>query len=117
MSLKSIIYKDRFLLSLFNLDVFPPKVITKFERGSIRFHLSASKESYDKLGLKKAANNTMDYFNKCQLCKCYKKNLCSMWFHLAKIDHGVSSVEVKNALEQKEKESLEYQLSIKRNQN
>ena len=110
--LVSVLDKDRLDLSEsdYILEIFPPKIIVEFERGSMRYHLLATKDDYDQLGLKKAANNRNKCRNKCQICNTFKLSFSKMWYHICCFEHGAESFEIKNALEQKEKESLEFQL-------
>lgn len=111
MSLKSITYKEQFLGSeLFNLDIFPPEVIVKFERGSNRFHLSASKESYDKIGLKKAANNRKICFVKCSMCHQAKRSYSSLWYHSTTVHTNIENWVIRESLEDIERKSLESQM-------
>lgn len=99
------------------IEKFKPKVLMRYSRGKTRFNLQTKKSLYDKFNFVKAAKCTIPYRNRCVLCKIWKNNFSAMFYHIVSVDHNVSSFEIKNALEQKEKESLEFQLSIKRNQN
>ena len=87
-----------------------PKIILRWGRGSVRFSLLGMKEDYDKLGIKKAANNRAEYHNKCPLCKIWKNAFSKMFYHIVSVDHNVPSFVIKNALESIEKQNLEFQL-------
>ena len=110
MSLKSVTYKDQFLKLLFSLELFPPEIIVKFNRGTNRFHLLATKEEYDELRLKKAANNRDENYNKCPICNTWKYSFSKIWYHIVSVDNNVPSFVIKNALESIEKQNLESQL-------
>ena len=88
----------------------PPKIIIKFERGAFRFHLVATKNDYDKLGLKKAAKHRDEYYIKCPICNTWKYSFLKIWYHTLGVHCDVENWVIKNALEEIEKQNLEFQL-------